>query len=83
MSKLGMGEALQKQELGKMNGGGAAKIEIEVYEDRPSVVKIEGSMKPRYIPRVKRDLTRAWLDWKRSEMRRLDSRGRVSKQVLL
>ena len=83
MSKLGIGEALEKQELGKVNGDGVATISIQVYEDRPNVVKIMGSMKPRYIPRVKRDLTRAWLDWKRSEMRRLDARERVSKQVLL
>lgn len=42
------------------------KITILVYEDKPNVVTIEGKMRGNNMVRVKRDLTRAYFNWKKA-----------------
>lgn len=47
-----------KEKIGSVN--------IEVYKDKPIEIKIEGKLTGQHIPRIKRMLSRSYLNWVKS-----------------
>ena len=55
----------------KAAGGGkpVATITIDVFEDRRSLIRIVGRLRGSLVARLKAELTRAYLEWKKDTMR--------------
>lgn len=79
--RLELAQVGRKGVVGGLPTGVEARISIEVYGTKPSKVVIEGFVKGRYIPEIKRAINKAWWNWKGAEAARREGKPLPTRSV--